>query len=228
MVVHLNPQTKPGLKPYVPLVVVRSRAEWRAWLSAHHGQTTAVWAVTVKKSALTPGEDFVSAIDLNEECLCFGWIDSKPGRIDERYTALLCTPRKPGSGWSKVNKDRLERLFADGAVTAAGKRVIAAAKADGSWTKLDATDAHEVPDDLANALAAYKQATSNFTAFPPSTRRGTSNGSHKPRPRPHVPNASTKPHDSPMTTSEPTSGPVNTTDSPSIGTRQSLTPTQTD
>lgn len=47
----------------------------------------------------------------NEECLCFGWIDSRPAKIDQTRTALLCTPRKPGSGWSKVNKDRIDRLL---------------------------------------------------------------------------------------------------------------------
>ncbi len=91
----------------------------------------------------------MSAQDLCEECLCVGWIDSKPAKIDERRTALLCTPRKPGSGWSKVNKDRLERLLADGLVLPAGLAAIDAAKADGSWSKLDHVDALAVPDDLA-------------------------------------------------------------------------------
>ena len=95
------------------------------------------------------------AVDLNEECLCFGWIDSKPGKVDGQRTALLCTPRKPGSGWSKVNKHRLERLLAETRVAPAGLLAIEAAKADGSWSKLDAVDALDVPDDLATALAAY-------------------------------------------------------------------------
>jgi uncharacterized protein YdeI (YjbR/CyaY-like superfamily) len=126
----------------------------------------------VKKGALRPGEVYVSAQDLCEECLCVGWIDSKPGRVDDRRTALLCTPRKPGSGWSKLNKDRLERLLADGLVLPAGQAAIDAAKADGSWSKLDHVDELVVPDDLAAALDGYTTARSNFDAFPPSTRRG--------------------------------------------------------
>ena len=62
----------------------------------------------------------MSAHDINEECLCFGWIDSKPGKIDDQRTALLCTPRRPGSGWSTVNKDRLEGLLASGLVLQPG------------------------------------------------------------------------------------------------------------
>jgi uncharacterized protein YdeI (YjbR/CyaY-like superfamily) len=84
----------------------------------------------------------------------------------------LCTPRKPGSGWSKVNKDRLVRLIAAGQVARAGLRAIEAAKADGSWTKLDAVDALVVPDDLAASLARLDDARRLFDAFPPSTRRG--------------------------------------------------------
>jgi uncharacterized protein YdeI (YjbR/CyaY-like superfamily) len=131
-----------------------------------------VWAVTVKKSALPAGERHVGARDLNEECLCFGWIDSKPGRIDERRTALLCTPRRPGSGWSKVNKDRLVELLADDLVAPAGLAAIETAKADGSWTRLDAIDALLVPEDLRAALDALPPAAARFDAFPPSVRRG--------------------------------------------------------
>lgn len=162
----------PPLTPDLPLVEVSSRAAWRAWLIANADTSRGVWAVTVKKSALEPGDEYVSARDLNEECLCVGWIDSKPGRIDERRTALLCTPRKPGSGWSKVNKDRLAPLLDAGLVTPRGLAVIEVAKADGSWDRLEAVDALVVPDDLANALDSIPDARRHFEAFPPSARRG--------------------------------------------------------
>lgn len=160
------------LSPDLPLVHVATRSEWRAWLERTHASSSGVWAVTVKKPALRPGDEYVSAIDLNEECLCFGWIDSKPARIDDRHTALLCTPRKTGSGWSKVNKQRLDHLLAAGHVAAAGLAAIAQAKADGSWRKLDEIDALIVPDDLASALEDRPPARPLFDGFPPSTRRG--------------------------------------------------------
>ena len=160
------------LRPDLPLVAVPTRQAWRNWLAAEHERAAGVWAVTVKKSALAPGEDYVSARDLNEECLCVGWIDSKPGKVDQRRTALLCTPRRPGSGWSKVNKDRIERLLADGLVLPAGAATIEAAKAHGSWSMLDEIDALTIPDDLAAALAAIESARRHFDAFAPSARRG--------------------------------------------------------
>ena len=162
----------PVLRPDLPIVEVATRAAWREWLEREHARSGGVWAVTVKKAALGPGEEFVSAIDLNEECLCFGWIDSRPAKIDERRSALLCTPRKPGSGWSKVNKDRLERLLRDHQVAPAGLAAIERARQDGSWSKLDEVDRLAVPDDLATALDALAPARVNFDAFPPSARRG--------------------------------------------------------
>lgn len=160
------------LRPDLPLVEVRSRRAWRAWLEANHESSAGCWVVTRRRAAVGPRGVYVSPQDLNEECLCFGWIDSKPGRVDDERTALLCTPRKPGSGWSAVNKARLERLLADGLVAPAGLATIERARRDGSWDKLTSVDALAVPDELAAALDAVPQARANFDAFPPSARRG--------------------------------------------------------
>jgi uncharacterized protein YdeI (YjbR/CyaY-like superfamily) len=160
------------MSPDLPLVEVKTRAAWRRWLATNHRQATGVWVVTRKKRAVPPRGQYVSAVDVNEECLCFGWIDSKPASVDSDRSALLCTPRKPGSGWSKVNKTRLERLLAEGWVAASGLAAIELAKQNGTWTKLDGVDALTIPDDLAAALAGYNNASVHFAAFPPSARRG--------------------------------------------------------
>ncbi len=160
-----------GLRPDFRVVIVASRREWRDWLQKEHASSAGAWVITTKNGSLKPGDSYVSARDVNEECLCFGWIDSKPGRVDEHQTALLCTPRKPGSGWSKVNKARIEELVDDGQMTSAGQAAINAAKTDGSWEGLDAVDALEVPADLKLELRRYRSATANFAAFPPSTRK---------------------------------------------------------
>ena len=178
-------------------------------------------------------------MELCEECLCVGWIDSKPAKVDERRTALLCTRMpvravgstrsrrrssnsaappcsarpQPGSGWSKVNKDRLERLLAEGLVLPAGLAAsIDAAKADGSWSKLDHVDALAVPtDDLA--------AGSSTSTRPPEPKKKTSTRSHRrgvtcrgilewiqaEEGKPTGRSASTRPPASPPTTSAPTS-----------------------
>ncbi len=109
--------------------------------------------------------------DLVRELLCFGWIDSKGQRVDEDRTSLLITPRRPGSGWSRVNKEHLEVLLAEGRMHPAGLAAIEQAKADGSWTRLDAVETLAEPEELRAALDAVPQARTAWDAFPRSTRR---------------------------------------------------------
>ena len=80
--------------------------------------------------------------------------------------------RKPGSAWSKANKERVERMNAAEKMRPAGLWKIEQSKADGSWAFLDDVEAFVIPDDLAAALAEYEDAEENFAAFPPSSRRG--------------------------------------------------------
>ena len=161
-----------ALTPDLPRVEVTSREEWRAWLQEHHASSPGVWAVTVKMASVPLDQRYVSARDLSEECLCFGWIDSKPGRIDERRTALLCTPRKAGSSWSQVNKDRFHRLDVEGLIAPAGHAAAESARRDGSWDRLADVDGLIEPEDLSAALDENRQARGYWAAFPPSARRG--------------------------------------------------------
>jgi uncharacterized protein YdeI (YjbR/CyaY-like superfamily) len=147
----------------------QTRAEWRAWLLEHFEQKTGVRLVFDKKSS---GSRLLSYNDQVEEALCFGWVDSKPGKFDEHHSMLYFSPRKAKSGWSKPNKERIERLLEQGLMTPAGLAKIEAAKKDGSWEKLDGVEALEIPDDLQKALAGFSSATANFKAFPPSAKRG--------------------------------------------------------
>lgn len=141
-------------------------------MQEHHESSSGVWAITLKKLSVPAGQEYVSARDLSEECLCFGWIDSKPGRIDDKRTALLCTPRKPGSSWSLVNKRRFAALDGEGRIARNGYQAALAAQADGSWDRLEEVDALVEPEDLLAAFAGTPSARSHWDAFPPSTRRG--------------------------------------------------------
>ena len=109
--------------------------------------------------------------DLVEEALCYGWIDSRPGKLDDERTMLRFTPRKRRSVWSRPNKERVERLIADGRMTAPGLRLVEAAKADGSWDALNDVDDLLVPEDLAAALAGAPAAARGFEALSPSMKR---------------------------------------------------------
>ncbi|OSZ72814.1 hypothetical protein CAP39_01295 [Sphingomonas sp. IBVSS1] len=150
-----------------PQVAVENRAALRDWLAAHHAQAGSIWLVTWKKG----DPRHISYDDIVEEALCFGWIDSLPRKLDAQRTMLRLSPRKPGSGWSTVNKARIERLLAAGMMAPAGLAMITLAKADGSWTRLDGAGALTEPDDLRAALAAAPGAAGHWATFPPSTRR---------------------------------------------------------
>ncbi len=146
----------------------QDRAAWRAWLEANHAAASGVWVVTYKR---TSGKAVVAYDDLVEEALCFGWIDSRPGKLDDERTMLRFTPRKRGSTWAQTNKTRVERLIADGHMAPAGLRAIEAAKADGSWDALNDSDALRVPDDLTAALGTDPAAAPGFEALGTSAKK---------------------------------------------------------
>lgn len=146
-----------------------SRAEWRGWLKKNHRRERGIWLVTYKKFTGKPRVEYAEAV---EEALCFGWVDSKPGVVDEERSRLWMAPRKAGSAWSKLNKERVARLMAEKRMTAAGLEKIEAAKKDGSWDALNAVEALIVPPDLAAALAESEPAAENFDAFPRSVKKG--------------------------------------------------------
>ena len=151
-----------------PQLHVQTRDEWRTWLSAHHATQPGVWLVTWKKATGRPRPSYD---DVVEEALCAGWVDSLPRTLDAERSQLLVTPRKPRSNWSRLNKQRVERLTETGLMLPAGLGVVAAAKADGSWTALDAVESLIEPPELAAALNADPAARASWDAFPRSARR---------------------------------------------------------
>ena len=49
---------------------------------------------------------------MTTEALCFGWIDSTTRSYDDTKSLIWMSPRRPGSGWSAVNKRRIEEAEA--------------------------------------------------------------------------------------------------------------------
>lgn len=152
----------------LPQLYVPDRASWRAWLAENHASSSGIWFVYYKKHT---GQPSVAYPDVVRECLCFGWIDSKVKTLDDQRYRQIITPRKPKSVWSKLNKSYIEELLAEGLLTGAGLAKIEAAKADGSWTALDAVEAGLVPDDLQTALESNPAALARFTSLSLSKRK---------------------------------------------------------
>jgi uncharacterized protein YdeI (YjbR/CyaY-like superfamily) len=143
--------------------------QWRAWLAEHHDDAEpGVWLVTWRRGS---GHDVPGYEPWILEALAHGWIDGQASTVDAGRHALWFTRRRSGSRWSRLSKERVARVEAAGRMADAGRAVVEAAKADGSWTRHDDAEALVVPDDLADALAARPGAREHFDAFAPGVRR---------------------------------------------------------
>jgi len=151
-----------------PIYHPADRAAWRTWLAANHDTARGVWVASWRNSS---ERDRVPYEDLVEEAICFGWIDSTVNSLDPERGLQLMTPRKPRSGWTRLNRQRVADLEAQGRMTDAGLRVVEAAKGNGSWTIYDAVEDLIEPDDLAEALDASPAARTAWDGFPPSARK---------------------------------------------------------
>lgn len=145
----------------------------RAWLEENHASGETVWLIRWRKSAATVADGrYMPMLDIIDELLCFGWVDSVVAKRDAESSYVRISPRNPQSAWSKVNKDKIARLDAEGRMTDAGWALVTIAKQTGMWDFLNDVDEGIVPDDLASALK-QANATHKFDALPFSIRRGT-------------------------------------------------------
>lgn len=151
-------------------VEVKSRQEWRDWLTQNHQSSQGIWLITYKKAACP--HFHLTQDDIVEEALCFGWIDSKPGKLDDIRTKVYIAPRSPKSLWSALNKSRAQKMIDQSQMQQAGYNTITIAQESGTWDALNDVENLVIPTDLDQAFQKYPQAKSNFQAFPNSTQRG--------------------------------------------------------
>jgi uncharacterized protein YdeI (YjbR/CyaY-like superfamily) len=105
------------------------------------------------------------------EALRFGWVDSTQRTVDDVRTMMWYAPRRPGSVWTRNNKQRVARLESEGRMEAAGAAAVAAAKASGMWTLMDDVEDLVVPDDLAAAFDRHPGSREHWDGFTPSARK---------------------------------------------------------
>ncbi|TAE15160.1 MAG: hypothetical protein EAZ47_08155 [Bacteroidetes bacterium] len=146
----------------------RSAQEWREWLQKNHDTANAVWLIYYKKNSKKPSVVYSDAVD---EALCFGWIDSKAKPLDDEKFMQFFSRRKTTSVWSKVNKEKIERLIKEGRMTKAGFDSIEIAKKNGSWTILDDAEALIVPEDLEDEFQKMPHAKTYFLSLSRTDKR---------------------------------------------------------
>lgn len=140
-----------------------SAPELRAWLANNHGRSEGILLRVYKKETGLAGVSYAEALD---QALCYGWIDGRKLPGDKQSWLQTFTPRRPKSGWSKKNTEHAERLIRAGAMTAAGRKEVEAAKADGRWqAAYDAFGSAAIPDDFLKDLARNKKAKAFFATL---------------------------------------------------------------
>ena len=101
------------------LLEFTERAQLREWLMANHATAKECW-VTVNRSK-QPRTDCVPYLEVVEEALCFGWIDSTLKRLPGGRCAQRLSPRRKGSHWTELNLQRCADLEQRGLMTDAGR-----------------------------------------------------------------------------------------------------------
>lgn len=157
------------LKNGVKTFYAKSQKAWRNWLEKNHQSEKSVWLIIYKKESSKPSVYYPEAVD---EALCFGWIDSKPNKRDGESYYQFFAKRNPKSNWSKINKDKIERLLSKSLIAPAGLEAISLAKENGTWTALDEPEALNIPNDLAALFDKNQKALVHWEAFPRSSKRG--------------------------------------------------------
>ena len=103
------------------LLEFTQRQQLRDWLQENHASAKECW---VMMSRAKNPVGVLPYLDVVEEALCFGWIDSTMKRLPDGRLAQRLSPRRKKSHWTELNKERCRRLIQEGKMTDAGLNVI--------------------------------------------------------------------------------------------------------
>ena len=104
----------------VNLLHFATRDELRGWFEENHSTERCCWVVIYRTKR--PEWDAIAYIDVVEEALCFGWIDSTMKRLLDGRLVQRLSPRRKGSHWTELNKQRCADLEKRGLMTDAGRK----------------------------------------------------------------------------------------------------------
>jgi uncharacterized protein YdeI (YjbR/CyaY-like superfamily) len=151
-----------------PSPLFATQAAWAAWLETNHRQSAGVWLRIAKKRSGLRSVTYAEALEV---ALCYGWIDGqKRGESDAAWLQRFL-PRSAKSIWSKINRDKVVALIANGRMKTAGLEAIDAAKKCGTWdAAYDSPKAANVPTDFQTALDASPRAREFFQSLDGANR----------------------------------------------------------
>ncbi len=152
-----------------PNLYFKNDKEWREWLHENHElHPQGVYLIFYKLEMDIPTMRWEEAVRV---ALCFGWIDSTVKSLGDGKRQQYFCPRNAKSVWSAVNKNHLKQLKKEGLLHEKGKKAIAEAKKNGSWTALDDVENLIIPEDLQKEFDINPLAYANYNAFTRGARK---------------------------------------------------------
>ncbi len=133
-----------------PILLFRTPKAWLAWLDKNHTKVAGVWLKIAKRTSTLKSLSYDEAL---EAALRYGWIDGQKKGYDEESWLQRFGPRGPRSIWSKINREKAQRLIDSGLMQPAGLQAVERAKENGQWdTAYDGQRGIQVPHDLQQQL----------------------------------------------------------------------------
>jgi uncharacterized protein YdeI (YjbR/CyaY-like superfamily) len=151
-----------------PILFFESQQKFADWLAGHHTRSDGIWLKLAKKGADIPSVTYDEAV---ESALCYGWIDGQKKGFDETFWLQKFTPRRSKSIWSKINREKAEKLIASGQMQPAGMAAVELAKQDGRWeAAYDSQKTIAVPNDFQARLEKHPKAKVFFEKLDSANR----------------------------------------------------------
>jgi uncharacterized protein YdeI (YjbR/CyaY-like superfamily) len=152
----------------LPLLTFADTESLERWLNEQGEASPGAWLRFAKQGA---PKSTVSKSDAIDCALAYGWVDGQLGRVDAHFFKTRFTPRRPRSAWSRINRERIERLEKAGRMHRRGRAQVDQAKADGRWAAAYAGQSEAGADaDLDAALDAEPAARDLFDALDSANR----------------------------------------------------------
>jgi uncharacterized protein YdeI (YjbR/CyaY-like superfamily) len=143
-----------------PVLFFATPAELDAWMDEHAEESDGIWLKFAKKASGIKSVVYAEAVEI---ALCHGWIDGQVKRLDDHHYLQRFTPRRVRSKWSKINREKAEKLVTEGRMRPRGLREVDRAKEDGRWhDAYGSSTTATVPDDFQAALDAEPAAAEFF------------------------------------------------------------------
>tara|TARA_R110002051_G_scaffold56046_2_gene103828 strand:- start:2820 stop:3416 length:597 start_codon:yes stop_codon:yes gene_type:complete len=151
-----------------PELYFKNDIDFQNWLHNNHKVQTGIYLIFYSVAHENESMRWEEAVQV---ALCYGWIDSTVKSLGNGKRRQYFCPRKPKSVWSKVNKNYIKELKANGRMQAAGLASIKIAKENGSWSSLDDVENGVIPKELQLAFDKNPDAFTNFKNFTHSQRK---------------------------------------------------------